>query len=650
MRSPIPIPRTGNPNYPLPADYYELTPEGARQARVNACRQWLIPGNPIETGDRRVASTWFFDRYYLHPDPQGDFDPGFYDDPPLETPSLHWDMSRQWALYRMSVTKAPRGCAKSTHCRKDMLMCMVSAPRYSFAYATSTHDNAKFTGQVLRDQGFNNRRINDDFCPDYDLASLKPVRGSKPTGVEFFFLNNGSWVRSVSAQSRLRGLRPKKFRLDDPEYDEHKTTSMQDIRDYMDRLLFKIALQMVLRAGAGIDWVGTFVSKRHYLWHALSTIKMPDGTVRAEDSRFDHWARLSLNAAYEGPDGSLISVWPDMWPSTIAEKVRLNKLNRVSIEEMPSIMGVAAFNAEMMDRPGSADDEAFFKFDPSSHGPHAYWYEDIDTFFPNSPWRTTTLICYLDPKTKATVRTPLPEFLASCRLFITIDTAYTEKASSDRRCCTQLAQAPGNILFVLDMWSDRRPDSVLEHQAFEMAHRWRSPVIYIEVVKESFKVYARFVSSVQTRMADNLVASSSHIPSIKPLRPGLISKLDKIAGLDTRFEHSLIKIPIDRRMGAGSWSRLIEQIEGFTPESQTLPKDDEIDTVSMSMFVLKGRRALPLSQGSAYEPVDPVALLESGQTHWLGMPIVGGLDINTVPHHLIQAAMSAASSSGESKI
>jgi len=46
MLEVVPIEKEGNPLYPLPPDYEELTDKGKRLARVNACRQWLIPGDP----------------------------------------------------------------------------------------------------------------------------------------------------------------------------------------------------------------------------------------------------------------------------------------------------------------------------------------------------------------------------------------------------------------------------------------------------------------------------------------------------------------------------------------------------------------------------------------------------------------------------
>lgn len=578
----VPIPFS-SPLYPLPADYASLAIEGQRLARANGCRQWAIyDADPDIRAHRLIHATRFFDLYYLHPDPAADFDPLFYDMPPLPTPSMHWDLSRMWASSRFNAAIAPRGSAKSSHMRKDMILRICSMPLYSFCYATSTHENTKFTAQIVRDQAYANSRIQDDFALDFG-GSFKPTRGDKPTGTESFFLNNGSWVRCVSAESRLRGIRPRRFRLDDPEYDERASTSMSVVRQYMDNLLFKIAIPMTLRADCGIDWVGTFVSKRHFLYHAMSVSETPDG-LRAVDPRFDRWARLFIDACYEDKEGRLQSCWPEMWPASIEEKLRLNMPSSVSLEEMREIMGVNAFNAEMRGRPGSSEDQ-YLKIDPSPRGPHAYWFEGADELLYSDPLNTKSLICYTDPD-GSQVRTPLVDFLKNARTFITVDTAYTENASSDRRCCGLLAVTPKNQLFLLDLWSDRKTDQVLIDQAFGMAQRWRCPLIAVEVVKESFKLYARFRSTVQTRLTQDI--GLTHVPAIRDIRPGTMSKTAKIESLDVRFTHNLIKLPMYRRREAPWWARLFDQIESFNPEAPNggLEHDDETDCLIASTPVL----------------------------------------------------------------
>ena len=644
----VPISDVGNPLYPLPPDYEQLTKQGKRQARVNACRQWLVPDvDPEVIARRRIRSTWFFDTYYLHPDNDEKFNSGFYDDDPLPTPQIHWDMSRQWALYRMNVTKAPRGCAKSTHCRKDMLMCMISAPLYSFVYATSSHDNAKHTGQIIRDQCYANSRIQDDFSPEYGVDTMKPTRGAKSTGIEYFYVNNGSWLRCVSAESRLRGLRPRRFRLDDPEYDEKASSQLQVFRDYMDRLVFKLAIPMVLRGNSGIDWVGTFVSKRHYLWHAMMTQQV-GGLERAVDPRFDHWARLSINAAYEAADGTLKSVWEEMWPSSIESKRAKGWNDKISIEEMPSIMGSSAFNAEMMGRPGDSGDQ-FLEFDPSPVGKQAWWLDNVDPeTYSISPRQSTADICWQDPKSKTVVKKPLQKFLEDSRLFITVDTAFSENSTSDRRVCTLMAHHPGNILFVMDMWSDRKTDAILEAKSFEMADRWRCPVIHVEVVKESFKLYKRFVSTLQTRLTEQMAVG--FVPAVKPLRIGTMTKIEKIETLDIRFEHGLIKLPIFRRPSHAPTARLLDQIESFNPEAGGggLDKDDEIDTVSMSLFILRSNAVRKSLVDDSEKNV--LELLEKGVTEIHGMPIIGGLPLEMIPPSVIAKASMHDESNTESMI
>ena len=78
------ISQEDNPFYPLPVDYPELTPEGQRKARINACQLWTAKDKtPKELAEAFAAGLRFFDLYYLHADEVTDFNPLFYDDDPL---------------------------------------------------------------------------------------------------------------------------------------------------------------------------------------------------------------------------------------------------------------------------------------------------------------------------------------------------------------------------------------------------------------------------------------------------------------------------------------------------------------------------------------------------------------------------------------
>lgn len=616
-----------SPHYPLPADYLDLTEEGQRQARVNATRQWRVQGTPDENGYRRAASVEFFDYNYLWPDEEASFDPGFYDDKPLPTPDMHRAILSLYGSGNLNLAVAPRGGAKSTLCRKDSLTLLTSCPSYSIAYCTSSNDNAKMSGTIIRDQLYENSRIHEDFTSEYGIKRFKPSRGYRPTGTEFFYTNHNSWVRCISAQSKMRGLRPRKFKLDDPEFDERASTSMQLIRDYMTRLVFKVAYAMVLREGSGIDWTATFVSKRHYAWSAMSMITGPDGQLTSEDPRFNFWNRLLIVAAIPNPDkpGTYISCWPEMWPPTVEDRIARGIRSPVSLPEIEERMGRASFKAEMQGDPGDSE-SSFFKCDHNVNGTHAWWLEGHDETTLLDPFSSQALICWR--RMGSTVRMPIGEFLRQSRVFITVDTAYTENASSDRRCCACMAINSFNELFILDLWSDRKPDGTLFRRAMDQARTWNASAIHIEVVKESYKLYNRFLAAITTGAATAM--GYTHLPAIRKIKPGPTSKTDKISTLDTRFEQQTIKIPWFRLVKGPWWGRLRDQIDGFNPEADNggLGKDDEIDTVSMSLFVVKGK--LPHKRRGLPDTTDALELIRRGKTKLPGtdIPIASGLPLS----------------------
>ena len=380
-----------NPFYPLPADYPELTDEGQRKARTNACRLWTAKDkSQKEISEAFAASMRFFDLYYLHADQKVDFDPLFYDDTPLETPVFHYDILKQWASSPRNICIAPRGSAKSYLVRKACMLRMISRPMFTILYATSTNDNARGTGQALKDQFQHNQRLHDDWNPEFPDNRLVPKRGEAPFGTEMMQLRNGSWLRAISAESRQRGGRPRRYVLDDPEYDPKASTSMSLIRQYMDDLLFKVVLPMVMRAGCGVDWLATFVSRRHYAWHALQTEQNLAGEQVASDPRFNLWSRMIVRAAYEGDKGELISCWPDMWPPTIeAKEANPRWKDRVSLEEIREIIGTPNFLAEYMARPGEGEG-AYFP--PLSKERHGWWLEKVDVSLEEDPYKSNSLM------------------------------------------------------------------------------------------------------------------------------------------------------------------------------------------------------------------------------------------------------------------
>ena len=636
----IPAREQGNPNYPLPSDYDTLTDAGQRQARVNACRQWLLPEDNLEKrGNNLVASVWFFDRFYLWPDEEADFNPLFYDDTPLETPDFHWVLLRQWASYRLTAAVAPRGSAKSYLNCKDMMLRMITRPAYSFVYATSTHPNAREVGERIKRQFIHNEKIANDFGPEYEGGRIVPRRGEGSFSTEHMILNNGSWLRLLSASSKQRGGRPRRYRLDDPEYDPKSSTPMSVLRAYMSELLFKIVIPMVTRPDTGVDWVGTFVSKRHYLWHAMQLEDTPEGP-RAKDPRFNRWARLIIPAAIEDA-GEMSSCWPDMWPTTRKERLTRAETQpkfkeALSLEEIREAIGASNFSSEYMASPGDGTDGFFGELDETKH---AWWYEEIDDRL-DRPLQTSTFICWHERiKDKFEVRrVSLPEFLRDhCRTFMTADTSHTSGKDSDYKACALMAVTPQNDLFVLDLWAHQGPESELVKAIFEMADRWKCPTVHPEAIRQGVSLYNALASIVSTRAND--MAGVEHLPKISKLNPGMAEKQDKIAGLQFRFEHGKIKFPLWRRDQL-PWRHLFDQVESFNPEAQDggLEKDDCLDIVAMSQFVLRGR--LSKVPGSDHTKT-LFERLRDGDFYDSGRHIGEGLDLSSLNPQQINEILDA---------
>ena len=639
------IEKTDNPLYPLPADYMELTEEGQRQARVNACRMWTISKGRTteELSEAFLAAVRFFDLWYLVPDHDIDFDPLFYDDDPLATPTFHFDILKIWSSTSRNITLAPRGSAKSFLVRKACLLRMISRPVYTILYATSTNDNAKGMGQCLKDQFLHNQRLQDDWNPEFPENRIAPKRGEAPFGTEMLQLRNGSWIRCISAESRQRGGRPRRHVLDDPEYDPKASTSMSLIRQYMDDLLFKLVLPMVMRKGCGVDWLATFVSRRHYAWHALQTEMDPEGQQVAQDPRFNMWARTIIRAAYEDDEGNLKSCWPAMWPATKEDKKEDPELeDRVSLEEIKEIIGTSNFLAEYMAQPGSSEDSYFPPLKKELHG---WWLTNVDQKFEDNPRASDALINWSDSESVRSA--PIKEFLSQVRLFMTVDTSYTATRDSDFKVATTMAVDPYNNLYVLDMWSGQCQESRLISEVFRMADRWKVPTIHPEAIKQGLGLCNNLEAIVKTRA--NELAGVRHLPGIKKLHPGQVEKVSKIAGLDLRFEHGKIKMPLFMRHKP-QWARLFDQIEQFNPDAKDggLQHDDELDSISMSQFIIRGRlTARPKEEEKRFDPLEEIA--KGNYLDEAGNNIGFGVDWSRVPaHQILEMTQDIQNREGES--
>lgn len=566
----------------------------------------------------------FFDRYYLAPQHSDNgeliFDPMFYKGTPLPNAEFHHILNRHFITDRKFLMVAMRGGAKSFALQKPMMLCMLTCPKYDINYATASNPLVERVGSAMKYQLTDNQRIHDDWAPEYG-GRLKPLRGEGPGGMQHFTLSNRSTFFGLSAESRQRGLRPTKYVLDDPEYDPFATTSMDERREFMERLLFSIALPMVQQFDTGICWVGTYVSLRHYLWYAMKTeMVIVDGTPveRAVDARFSGWTRVEVPAAIEDENGQLHSCWPALHPLNEAEREKYKLPEGTqTLEQIEDEIGSGPFASEYKCRPGKGGTTFFEKLSTDKHG---YWFKkgSADQQLVDVPFKSNAMICWWRDNT--VIEMNLREFCTRFRPFICCDTAYTNTPDSDWKVAAAMALTDHNELFMLELFDTKERQDRLLIESFRMADRWHAAVIGTEAIKAGLTLYENQCDVVRTRARTTV--GVTHLPAVFPIRPGNVDKAARIAAaLSWRIEHGLIKLPLQLKTKI-PWRRLFEQIIGFSPYLRDggLEKDDHLDVLHMHRYIVSSKPPTPLTKTDA--PTDPIERMKKGElTDEAGMPL-----------------------------
>lgn len=617
--------------YPLPSDYRSLDERGQRMARINAVAQWRLGG-----GAAMCASVKFFENYYLRADPDDDFDPLYFKKGWLPKAESHWRMIGMWAEAEQSLCVCPRGFAKSVNGEEVAMVEMLTHPGWNIRYATNTGENAKERSSNIREQLYDNRRINDDFAWAYGLPRLRPLRGASAAGTEYFKLTNRSAIRFMSAHGGLRGGRPHVYVLDDIENDEAASTSMELQRSYADRLIHKIIGPSLTERGCKVRWTATFVSKQHYAYAAMETQTLPDGSIGAMDPRFDYWRRMFVDVIFTDKDGKERSIWPAMWPLTEEDAEKIYKADPSrprpkSLESIRSQFGESVWLSEFRGRPGEAQGSFFI----TGERVHGYTLKDVDEKFENDPRTSDALICYEHngEERKESIR----DLLSKSRMALAGDTSSTVSTTSDYKALLLYVLTSDNLLFILDAWAARCSEDRLIDETMKMAARWRAPVVYPEVVLKGYSYYSGLLSIVSTRSSDSM--GLQHLPFVKALRPGMMSKVSKISGLRFRFDHDLIKLPFFMRGRDFAFTMLFDQISGFNPEAPNggLQQDDLLDMAAQSNIIY-GQRGRPhdLKGPVEAEPVPITDMLKAGKvTDDTGLSLIAALGLQNLPKDLV---------------
>ena len=583
---PVVFPKENNPVWPLPADYYDLSEEGQRLSRVNACS---LRGTP----ELEVVSWHFFREHYLKPC-------GFWykGNMYVESPDAHYQWVYDWNKYLMLTHLAPRGGCKSTVNLEDILKKMVTRKFWECALFLSTH---KFVSQRLGDlmaQIEHNEFIIRDF------GHLKSKKGAglwnRGSTME---LTNGSKVFGFPLKGAALGVRPSGLIvLDDVEKTDDNVLTPSDLREGMEDFFFNALYPMARNPGYRITVriIGTIYSRRMFIHWLYET----------DDPRVTKYFSRTLMTVY---DMSTKDFMNEAW-----------------IEEERERLGPAPFSAQCLNAPTTKHDR-ILDIHPELC---TYWVEDPDELLMTRPLESSATIvthtCRGFRNTEDGERLPIPaiqhrnfgDVVQGMRRFITVDTARTTSPTSDFSCIHVLgfenSHEHRDTLYSLDMWVARaRPDEIIRN-IYRMSMKWGISKIGIE----AYDILSEFYERCRDNLPE-LYGVGESIPRILPLKfPTHMTKAGKIMQMEWRFRHFRVKLPVYRRSEA-AYTQLFSQIENFTEDMALLDKDDAIDTLAMHGAIGKQHRS---SGPDIEKPLNPIEAMKSGQFEDCGIPLMSGIN------------------------
>lgn len=577
----------------LPPDYDTLSPAGQKMARVNSV-------SLVDTPTNAVASWNRFVKYYLTPDEELNFDPGFFKPPHHPASPLHFKLVDWMHRYKRVAVGAPRHCAKSTMRRSICLWKVLTKHRYDACSILAKDEFVVENFFQFKSQLESNNRIFDDF------GDMRPPRGSGIWHNHLLTLANGSILRGISIQGRSRGLRPDLVWLDDPEYDEdyvsdNRASNIEELKEKT------LGVFLPMLDGPGVlVFTNTMVALNSLGYHIVKTRDDPRFRDVQEGGT---WFRMNVPAVDE-----------------LGNNIWRHRYTPEFLRERESEMGTSLFRREYMGQPGSGQDSPF-QINPTLHH-----FELSDPLAVSDPWNIESTVTYhevgkgADGPTYTPQTSNLRELFGPMRRVLTVDYAEGLSSSHDYSAITVGALDNRNTLWVLDTWQGRVRSPVLAEQVWKMGQKWRVNQIAVESVSTQMEVYR----IIKEWGAKHEMGGSEWMPSMIPLRyPAHLSKEARIMGLEWRFNQGRIKFGTHLR-STRDGQELMRQVEVFTPDGKGLAHDDLIDSVAMLQFVMRAatEQKLPAPTANTIEN-----RILSGQMYYEGttIPLSSGLDLRNMP-------------------
>ncbi|KKK67196.1 hypothetical protein LCGC14_2956490, partial [marine sediment metagenome] len=345
------FPLVDNSWWPLPPDYPDLSSEGKRLARVNACRMQQTP-------ELAVQGWLFFTNQYLRPwvDADGlEFNSGFYEE--WKKPAqIHLEMIRRFEAYLRSLTIFPRGGAKTTTGISYVLWKLLTNPQWLCnVYMSKFNPLIRRLFDKVKTQIESNPRILADF------GKLAPKRGKGVWSSDYIRLTNFSSLAGFSIDGKLRGPRATGLAwIDDIEQDPEgdKIPSTEAIEAIIQKVVQIIIPTLLPEVPLGVT--GTLFHLRSFASYVRLSEEpgTPDYDPRfASVKKGGTWHKV----VYGVKDAEGRSTWPELYTDAYCRQMYIE-------------LGPARYAAEFENRPMSTQGCVF----TLKHKEHEYTLEQPD--------------------------------------------------------------------------------------------------------------------------------------------------------------------------------------------------------------------------------------------------------------------------------
>lgn len=599
-------PMDGNPNYPLPPDYFELLTGESQEEQHRRQAWWRVNAICIqETPEDLVIAACFLVNTYLWHD-----DAMFFDDKQTSPPA-HWQMIYDIGAMKFNAFALPRSFCKTTTIIILILLMVLTRRGYRVAYVGSIQSSVRKIISKIRNQLTNNPFLLNDF------GDLRPGKSQGDWTKELLQLRKpfGSSVTGGWLMGAGRGGRGDWMIFDDVETDPDtgetdpevtRNLEMRLVKTYMPwvRIVDKHdAGEHIIRRGRGITIAGTVIAESML----LARIQTADA-----GSTWDYWNRWRLRQRSQDGTGFL-------WPG---------RAGKGESDLMRRIMSAEVFDSEYLNQPGESAAGRML-IHPLYH---TYTVRRVDGLWASDPHESDDILTFA---TKAKRPGEADEYrqieawklLSGCDIAVIIDWAGERPSrTSDFNVIHVMGCDWESNIWSLDLIPGRFPEDfypgmtarspydAIASRLVDVCMRWRPR----RIAMEACGGYGHVGDMVFLSKRDELQAKLGYVPIPWPLifnkkKDGKAQRIDRC---HSRFQFGKYRFPIDRREELG-YRMLWDQVARFTLRMDGMKHDDVIDTLGMSNYVFKGPGGREFSP-SPWEGRSIVELLEMGVTHTRG--------------------------------